>query len=754
MSIDPMYAVASPRPRESNRAPTVGALAVAMLLIVGLFAVAALDASPAAAAERTALTFTIDPDAEPAQSTLPPANEGDRPRSLASVIDQHGNQANFVADELVLVTDDDAALDEFLARWEGEVLITLDPAEYEMSELRRRYLVRVDAARADPARLASDLSETNPEASGAHRVSSRQGLELLAAAAHEKARGVDVGINWVANFGDVSQRISIEGEDVQRLLSLDRNAFTWPHLCDAQTIPTGGPCPQDTGVAEAWKLLDNRGFFLNGSLSSGRFVTTGVPDLARIRVAILDGGFAPPQFLDDLHPDLMQFSMGPNPGFCTGFTSCPWHGLNVTSAAVSMPDNDFAAAGPGGFVAKPVQIGILGDVFGAVQALLNAQSNGIRIANMSWGIPIPAAFGPLANIADPLLAALRSRGIMLVAGAGNEGRPVDMVDCFIACWEAAYFWPCEAAKVFCVGALASQSKTPFFTVPSFGSSNFRGPLSNQDPGETVDFWAPGSVVVGPDPDVPNVKFFGGTSAAAPFVAGVAAMVRMANPSLSVDAVEALLLASAQPSDPHPLTGASEPMVDAHAAVRAALGPATPVARAGADVTVDEGAQFTLDGSASSDPDGAALSYRWTQLSGPAATPSSASGATPTLTAPGVSGTATLVFELVVSNSGRSSSPDLVNVTVRDVRASASKPVVTVPADILHRTWDPWGDIVYFSASAWDAEDGPLPVTCSPPSGSWFGHGTSTVDCWATDSAGDSGRASFNITVDMHDDPPK
>jgi serine protease len=752
MSMQHEHAVASPERRERSRTSTIGALAATVLFVVGLLAVSALRASPAVAADGAALTFTIDPDVQPAQSTLAPARDGDEPRSLASVVDEHQNRANFVADELVLVTDDAAALDEFLARWDGEVLATLDPAEHELPELRRRYLIRIDPGRAGTAELASDLSEANPQALGAHRVSSQQGLALLAAAAREAARGVDVGVNWVAEFGDVSQRSSIEGEDTARLLSLDRNAFTWSHLCDTQTI--GGPCPQDTGVAEAWKLLDGRGFFLNGVLSSGRYVTTGVPDLARIGVAILDGGFAPARFLADLHPDLEQFSTGRNPGFCTGFTPCPWHGTNVTSAAVSLPDNDFGAAGPGGFVARPVQIGIVGDLFGAAQALLDAGSNGIRIANMSWGIPIPAAFGHLANVADPLLAALRDRGVMLVAGAGNEGRPVDMVDCFVACWEAAYFWPCEAPKVFCVGALGAQSKTPFFTQPSFGSSNFRGPLSNRDPGETVDFWAPGSVVVGPDPDVPTAQLFGGTSAAAPFVSGVAALVRTANSSLSVDAVEALLLATAQPSDPHPHTGATEPMIDAYAAVRAALGPATPVARAGADLTVDEAAQFTLDGSASSDPDGAALSYSWTQVSGPAATPSSAISATPTLSAPGVGATATLVFELVVSNGGRSSVPDRVVVTVRDVRGSPTPPVVAVPSDIERRTWSTEGDVVTFSASAWDAEDGPLPVTCSHSSG-FFPLGTYTVTCWATDSAGNSGSASFNVTVDMfEDDPPK
>ena len=738
--------------RRRQDIPTKVGLMLALLVSLTLPCLSAASASAAAATRSADLSFTVDPDVQPVQSALPAESEADPERPLASVVDRHGHQADFVANELVLVTDEPASLEQFAARWGGEVLATLDPSAYGLSGLAPRYLVRIDPWRADLDRLTTDLREYNPRAYGPHRVSSKDGMALLAAASEaSQSHELEIGVNWVASFGDVGQRTSIEGVVPAALSPMSRNAFTWPHLCNAGSVPGGGPCPQDTGVAEAWTLLDRQGYFQKATVN-GRVTTTGVPASERIGVAILDGGFAPsPGFDADVHPDLVQFSPGRNPGFCTGGNSCPWHGTNVTSTAMSTPDNDFGAAGPGGFVAKPIQMGVLGDIFGALRALLDAHQGGIEIANMSWGIPVPASVSGLAQFGDPLLAELRDRGMMLVAGAGNEGRPVDMVDCFVLCWEAAYFWPCEGPKVFCVGALAAQSKTPFFTNPSFGSSNFRGPLSNQSPGETVDFWAPGDVLVGPDPDVPELHGFGGTSAASPFVAGVAAMVLAADRSLTADGIEALLSATAQPTNPHPHTGASESMVDAHAAVRRAL---APVADAGPDKAVDEGGQFTLDGTGSNDPDGRALSYSWTQVSGPPATPSTASGATPTFTAPTVGASTTLAFDLVVSNGSRSSTRDRVQITVRDVRTSATKPLVTVPTDILRLTWSSEGDNVTFAASAWDAEDGPLPVTCSPPSGSFFPLGTHTVDCHATDSAGDTGSASFNVTVDVHEDPPK
>ena len=74
------------------------------------------------------------------------------------------------------------------------------------------------------------------------------------------------------------------------------------------------------------------------------------------------------------------------------------------------------------------------------------------------------------------------------------------------------------------------------------------------------------------------------------------------------------------------------------------------------------------------------------------------------------------------------------------------PVVTVPADITAEATGPSGAEVIFTATAMDLVDGSLPVTCSLPSGSMFPLGTTTVYCSATDAAGNTGYASFSVTV--------
>ena len=74
------------------------------------------------------------------------------------------------------------------------------------------------------------------------------------------------------------------------------------------------------------------------------------------------------------------------------------------------------------------------------------------------------------------------------------------------------------------------------------------------------------------------------------------------------------------------------------------------------------------------------------------------------------------------------------------------PVLALPADITVDATGPDGTSVSYSATATDDIDPSPVVTCTPPSGSTFAIGTTTVTCTVTDSGGLSASGSFAVTV--------
>src|SRR5206468_4103031 len=83
-----------------------------------------------------------------------------------------------------------------------------------------------------------------------------------------------------------------------------------------------------------------------------------------------------------------------------------------------------------------------------------------------------------------------------------------------------------------------------------------------------------------------------------------------------------------------------------------------------------------------------------------------------------------------------------HVTVLDT----TPPIVTVPPAIAAEAASAAGAAVTFTASASDIVDGSVATTCSPASGSTFGIMPTLVNCSATDAHGNTGSASFHVTV--------
>ncbi len=84
--------------------------------------------------------------------------------------------------------------------------------------------------------------------------------------------------------------------------------------------------------------------------------------------------------------------------------------------------------------------------------------------------------------------------------------------------------------------------------------------------------------------------------------------------------------------------------------------------------------------------------------------------------------------------------------VVEVAADTTPPEITVPASITVDATGPGGAAVAYTVTATDDTDpGPV-VTCTPPSGTTFPIGDTTVACTATDASGNTASASFTVQV--------
>ncbi len=166
----------------------------------------------------------------------------------------------------------------------------------------------------------------------------------------------------------------------------------------------------------------------------------------------------------------------------------------------------------------------------------------------------------------------------------------------------------------------------------------------------------------------------------------------------------------------------------------------PTADAGPDQVVEAtagGTVVTLDGSGSSDPDSDPLTFNWTgpfQEGG-----GNFDGVAPVVTFPGPG---TFAVELTVDDGNGGSDADTVEIQVVDT----TPPVLSGLDDIGVEAPSDAGVVVAFDIQATDAADEAPVIDCTPPSGSTFLPGTTTVECMATDLAGNQAFGSFDVTV--------
>ena len=276
-------------------------------------------------------------------------------------------------------------------------------------------------------------------------------------------------------------------------------------------------------------------------------------------VAVLDGGF----WLDGWTPGFpagqpgsdfgnsaMQLNLldegvgagGASPNKCGAGYDCPWHGNGVASVAVAPVGNGLGIAGTGGSVARPVFFKTELSVSQILRCLQVCLAWGVDILNMSFSKTAWELVFPTSSW-DRSFQFAADNGLILVASAGNDSLnlPGDSN-------------PRPATRTpgtITVGALDSNYNAA-------GFSNY---------GASVDVWAPGvDLSVAPDPNNPNGSLASGTSVAAPFVAGIVAMMRAVKTSLNTFEANQILKNTGWKGEDRVTIG-----VNALAAVLAAMG---------------------------------------------------------------------------------------------------------------------------------------------------------------------------------------
>ncbi|MFW2388920.1 MAG: S8 family serine peptidase [Polyangiales bacterium] len=510
-------------------------------------------------------------------------------KRIGTVLPRGGLPVQVATDELLLFTEDEKVLEEFLAESEGS-LVRTEPLYDENGDESgaNAYLVRLDPMLVGPGDLPQLRDFLGEETD--LRVSNEEVAGIYASAIHYMLEGFPVAVNPKLQFHGAPSITTTEQVNLAHSTTMKS--------ATSETCVPGSDNPCVLNVPAMWAF---------NALWDG--------DDREIPVAVLDQGFADvpniraPSGASRLECDMSPLS-GPScgPGRAIGaptvgnsfFGDKTWHGTGVATVIGGIVNNGIETAGVGGQVAVPsyYKYDLAGYAFEIGAGFRKATDDGAACINISGGYPcrILTNIGPdfdictaggrsglCAAIAATLAAAvgttcaaggfldfflpglgaaictvaatgatfstaacfstlafgdlagsMRSgayyatgRGVPIITSAGNTLDPeslppvirdyVDLSDRTVDNWRTV---PASFQNVISVGAVNSSS---------LDNAHFYGDL--------VDIWAPiGSNYYAPndttDPGSSREQFsIGGTSAAAPYVAGVVAAMQAMNPDL-------------------------------------------------------------------------------------------------------------------------------------------------------------------------------------------------------------------------------
>jgi subtilisin family serine protease len=222
-------------------------------------------------------------------------------------------------------------------------------------------------------------------------------------------------------------------------------------------------------------------------------------------------------FVDDVHgADFLDDDSDPSDD--------AGHGTHLAGVIGALGDNGIGVAGVNWNVrllaARFLNDAGEGNTADAAKAIDYALAKGARVINASWGS---------SSFSWTLYNAVKragDNGALFIAAAGNEGRNADAVPDY----PAAFSLP----NVISVTALDRHDRLP-------GYANYGA--------QSVDVGAPGDQIystVPPSVSASGYALFSGTSMAAPYVSGAAALYLSVFPSASTTQVKSVLLGSVDP----------------------------------------------------------------------------------------------------------------------------------------------------------------------------------------------------------------
>lgn len=483
--------------------------------------------------------FAIDPELKPIVQVLQ-GRPGGGERPIAAVADPGGGIDQFVVDEVIIKPANPAGLEAFLSRRGGRVLAdsTLPPPPPEIPPGQIRefppfgdYLVAVDlkSVAFDAALFRSRMEAAGFR--GLFRFSSLEAAQLTSLLLEERLGGLNITSNALYLAAQCATAcVPLQAQEGRKYPSapdpsLPNLGFRDPYQGDIPWLND-----PDIQVTKAWETIDCLGI-----------------GAETVPIAIIDGGFSPNADFPASTVNLAGTQANQVPA---SDGSVPqWHGSGSFSVAAAAIDNRFGSAGTGAKVTRPILLLWDGTMWSSGSSIGWSIGLGARVISMSYGNECNGwcqFFGNFNGYGRELYAIMfaQNAGIICVAAAGNANKDMATIDDF----------PSEHPGVICMGAInAAKVKASF--------SNF---------GTSIDIWAPGTgLKTTPDPTTGNsLANFGGTSAAAPFIAGIAAMMKAVNPAITpARALQILQDTAVASSDPAVAVG----FADAFAAVKAAAG---------------------------------------------------------------------------------------------------------------------------------------------------------------------------------------